>query len=155
MLAASAFAVLLAAALPLIGRTVALREPAEVVAVLEASCAGCDWGQRGHEAAALELRVDGLYSQHLFLTRGEARSAYPVTLGRLAAGEHRVEVFLDERRSARHARQAEVHRSRSRPSRTPHPRRACSRARRSSRRGPTRWAASATYRSSPGWSRTR
>lgn len=141
MLAASAFAVLLAAALPLIGRTVALREPAEVVAVLEASCAGCDWGQRGHEAAALELRVDGLYSQHLFLTRGEARSAYPVTLGRLAAGEHRVEVFLDERRW--------------RPSRTPHPRRACSRARRSSRRGPTRWAASATYRSSPGWSRTR
>lgn len=98
----------LAAALALAERPFVLEQPAEVVVAVSARCPSCDWGRRGHEAAALELRVDGVYSQHLFLSRGDRLATYPVALGRLGSGPHRIEVLLDPRRSARHARAAEV-----------------------------------------------
>jgi len=98
----------LAASLALAERSFVLDAPAEVVATVSAACHGCDWGRRGHEAAALELRVDGRYSQHLLLTRGEGPAAYRVALGRLTAGPHRLQAVHDLRRSARHARDAEI-----------------------------------------------
>jgi hypothetical protein len=80
-----------------------LEEPSEVVATLTAACEGCDWGTPGREAVALVLSVDGSYSQHLLLHRGEAPARYRVALGRLAAGPHRLEVHRDRRASARRA----------------------------------------------------
>ena len=94
--------------LPLHDEPFVLETSAEVTAVVTASCAGCDWGRRGYEAAVLEVRVDGRYTQHLFLTRGEEGAEYGVALGRLARGTHRLTVSVDPRLSARHARQAKV-----------------------------------------------
>ena len=84
--------------------------PSEVVATLTAGCAGCSWSEKGREAAALSLALDGRYSQHLFLARGEGPAEYRVALGAVAAGPHRLEVTLDPKASARRARQASVDR---------------------------------------------
>ena len=53
----------------------------EAVAVIHASCGHCDWGERGREAAAVRISVDGKYSQHLLLARGADDSDYAITLG--------------------------------------------------------------------------
>ena len=42
----------------------------EATAVIHASCARCAWGERGREAAAVRISIDGAYSQHLLLARG-------------------------------------------------------------------------------------
>jgi hypothetical protein len=97
----------LVAAAPLREEPFALDEPAEVVAEVRAACAGCDWGAKGREAAVLELRVDGRYAQHLFLTRG-LEADYRVALGRWEAGAHRLTVSRDPVRSARGAGAAVV-----------------------------------------------
>jgi hypothetical protein len=90
---------LLAAAAPLHEQAFRLERPAEAVAAVRASCEGCDWGVRGREAAVLQLSVDGRRSQHLVLARG-AGGDYRVLLGALAAGEHRLALALDARRSS-------------------------------------------------------
>lgn len=72
-----------------------LRDGAEVIASITASCGGCDWGKPGQEAAVLRLEVDGNYSQHLFLTRGASPSEYKVMLGPLAAGKHTLTLARD------------------------------------------------------------
>jgi len=89
-------------------RAFTLTEDGEVVATIAAGCAGCDWGEAGREAAVLELSVDGTYSQHLILSRGEAAVPYRVMLGRLTAGEHRLRIVRDEARSARGAGAATI-----------------------------------------------
>jgi hypothetical protein len=95
---------LLFAALPLaaVARPSALarhvfevRAAAEVVATLQASCRPCSWEVAGREAAVLALFVDGRYSQHLPLVRGEEAADYRVSLGALPAGQHALEVRLD------------------------------------------------------------
>jgi len=90
--------------------TFEVARPSEVVAVLTAGCAGCSWAEKGREAAALELSVDGRYSQHLLLARGEAPAEYRVALGGLAAGTHRLEVALDRKAGARRVPVASVER---------------------------------------------
>ena len=80
-----------------------LDQPSEVVAVVHAGCARCSWDAAGREAVALRLRVDGRYSQHILLVRGEAVSDYPVTLGALSAGSHRIAIDRDPALSARGA----------------------------------------------------
>ncbi|MEO8361675.1 MAG: hypothetical protein ABI672_16695, partial [Vicinamibacteria bacterium] len=72
-----------------------VRENAEVIATLTASCEGCDWGRAGYEAAALRLSIDGRYAQHLFLTRGSAKAEYSVLLGSFQKGTHTLSVSLD------------------------------------------------------------
>jgi hypothetical protein len=104
LLAASALA-----APPIIeSKTLTLATRSEVVATLTASCAGCSWQRKGHEAAALRVEVDGRYSQHVFLTRGAEASAYKVLLGRLEPGAHEVRVGVDPSRSARSTRGAQI-----------------------------------------------
>ena len=78
-----------------------VERPSEVVATLTARCERCDWGQPGREAAALVLSVDGKYSQHLILSRGEGPADYRVALGALAAGPHELRVHLDRAASAK------------------------------------------------------
>jgi hypothetical protein len=72
----------------------------DVVATVHAGCAGCAWGAEGREAAALRLSVDGVYSQHLLLARGETPADYRVTLGTLPAGHHRLSIERDRALSA-------------------------------------------------------
>src|SRR4051812_6080846 len=67
----------------------------EVVARIRAGCERCDWGESGREAAALRLSVDGAYSQHLVLSRGEAPAEYPVRLGTFAGGRHQLRIERD------------------------------------------------------------
>ncbi len=93
-------ALLLAVPAPLHERVFRLDQPAEVVATVTAGCEGCDWGARGREAAVLSLALDGRYSQHLVLFRGE-NADYRLLLGPLAPGEHRLSLSLDARRSPR------------------------------------------------------
>lgn len=73
----------------------------EAVAVIHASCARCDWGVTGREAAAARILLDGKYSQHLLLARGASDSDYPITLGRVEKGTHHVRIEADPSLSAR------------------------------------------------------
>jgi hypothetical protein len=72
----------------------------EVFAHVLASCAGCDWGETGRESVALRVEVDGKYSQHLQLVRGNATADYRIGLGRLATGLHRLTIDRDPALSA-------------------------------------------------------
>jgi len=66
-----------------------------------AGCARCDWGVQNREAVLLRVAVDGVYSQHVLLARGEAPAPYRLMLGSLSAGAHRLTLERDNTRSAR------------------------------------------------------
>jgi hypothetical protein len=93
-----------------------LQQPAEVMATITAGCSGCSWGAKGREAAILVLEVDGRYSQHLALLRGEKEADYAVLLGPLAAGSHRLQARRDDRWSAKGAGDVRVESISFRPS---------------------------------------
>jgi hypothetical protein len=80
----------------------------EMVANIRAGCARCDWGEEGREAAALRLSVDGAYSQHLFLFRGEEPAIYRVRLGTLGPGPHQLRIERDAELSAKDAGPASI-----------------------------------------------
>jgi hypothetical protein len=83
-----------------VGRGFAAAAAGEAVATVRAGCAGCDWGETGREAAALRVSLDGKYSQHLLLVRGEAVTEYRIALGRVAKGLHRLAIDRDPMLSA-------------------------------------------------------
>ena len=106
-----ALAILAAAAAPAMDhyeQTFELPTGGEVVATVRAGCRGCVWGEPGREAAALRLSVDGVYSQHLLLARGEAPAEYRITLGTIAAGSHRLAIDRDAALSAKQAGAATI-----------------------------------------------
>ena len=80
----------------------------EVLVRIRAGCAKCDWGETGREAVALRLSVDGTYSQHLFLSRGEGAVDYRVRLGTLAPGPHELRIVRDQQLSAKGAGPATI-----------------------------------------------
>ncbi|HMB80312.1 MAG TPA: hypothetical protein VKI43_09615, partial [Vicinamibacterales bacterium] len=82
--------------------------PRETLVVIHASCARCDWGEEGREAVALRLTVDGAYSQHIMLSRGESPADYSVRLGLLASGSHVLRVERDPELSAKGAGPASI-----------------------------------------------
>jgi hypothetical protein len=67
----------------------------EAMATVRAGCERCDWGQAGRESVALTIALDGKYSQHLQLVRGEAAADYHVALGHLGKGLHRLTIDRD------------------------------------------------------------
>lgn len=71
----------------------------EGIATIRADCPRCDWGVQGREAVTLRLELDGQYSQTLVLTHS-AKPAYRLTLGPIAEGAHRIDVYKDETLSA-------------------------------------------------------
>lgn len=79
-----------------------VRYACEVTVVLRAFCAGCSWSAEGREAAALRISVDGTYSQHLFLSRGDEPADYRVSLGRFEPGRHAFRVDPDPAATAAH-----------------------------------------------------
>jgi len=90
----SAVVALLVAA-PLWDRAFDVARPSEVAATVSARCGGCSWSSPLRPGAVLIVDVDGRYSQHLILTRGEGPVEYRVLLGGLAAGTHRLRIRVD------------------------------------------------------------
>ena len=80
----------------------------EAVAIIHASCERCDWGVEAREAAAVRILVDGKYSQHLLLARGAEDADYHVTLGPIAAGDHRLRIEADPALSSAQAGPAAI-----------------------------------------------
>jgi hypothetical protein len=72
----------------------------EAVATIAAGCAHCDWSAEGREAVLLRVTVDGKYSQHVALTRGESVADYRIVLGPVSAGEHHIAIARDGALSA-------------------------------------------------------
>lgn len=95
-------------ATPLAAETFVLAEDGEVGCEIKARSVGASWRRRGAEAAALLIKVDGVYNQDLLLWAGDEPFTYRVTLGRLAAGRHVVSAELNPARSAAGARHALV-----------------------------------------------
>ena len=91
------------AAPPTVDQPFTVSAAGEAIAVMHASCGGCDWAVEGREAAAVRILIDGRYSQHLLLARGAQDADYHVTLGPVTAGEHRLRIETDPALSARQA----------------------------------------------------
>lgn len=89
-------------------QTIDVTAPGEAVATITAGCERCDWGAQGREAAVLRLTLDGVYSQHVLLSRGERLVDYAVLLGPLARGTHRLLIERDGERSAKSAGAATI-----------------------------------------------
>jgi hypothetical protein len=96
------------ASIDMFSRDILIDRPGEVIVTVTAGCAGCNWGETGREAAALSVSVDGVYSQHLLLVRGDAAAEYRLALGALAAGRHRLIIQRDPALSARSAGPATI-----------------------------------------------
>jgi hypothetical protein len=81
---------------PLRERSFTVDRPGEVRALVRGSSPECAWGRAGAEAAVLRLSLDGRYSQHIVLYRGdEAGAEYRVSLGALAPGSHTLAAEVD------------------------------------------------------------
>jgi len=89
---------------PLFETTFTVDEAAsEGVAFVRGSCARCDWGVDGREAAAVRILLDGKYSQNLMLYRGSDESEYRISLGTLTQGRHVLRIEADPALSAHDA----------------------------------------------------
>jgi CheY-like chemotaxis protein len=73
------------------GATFRVSQPAEVVAELDMRAPGTDWSEEGREAKLATLLVDGNAQQQVMLYAGAEQFTYRVFLGKLAAGEHRLD----------------------------------------------------------------
>lgn len=82
--------------------TVAWKSPAPGEAVLQfrAFAPGTNWGEAGHEAAVLDLVLDGRVRQNLVLFAGATPFVYHASLGHVAAGNHRIAIVLNPAQSA-------------------------------------------------------
>jgi hypothetical protein len=80
----------------------------EAVAMVRAGCQRCDWGMEGRESVALTVSLDGQYSQHIQLVRGEAPADYRIVLGPVAKGSHRLTIDRDPTLSAAEAGPATI-----------------------------------------------
>jgi hypothetical protein len=81
-------------------RGITASDDGEAVVDVRAGCVRCDWGEPGRESVALKVSLDGKYSQHLQLVRGEALADYRIALGHVAKGLHRLTIDRDPELSA-------------------------------------------------------
>jgi len=72
----------------------------EVAVELELSSPGSSWAKAGREASLADVSVDGGVVQHVMVFDGERRHQYPLWLGSLAAGSHKVSVTKNATYSA-------------------------------------------------------
>jgi hypothetical protein len=82
-------------------RSFSATKRSEVLLDLTASSPGASWIEAGREAAALRLFVDGAYQQDLLLYGGAKPFTYQLSLGEVAAGEHRLRIELNRGQTAR------------------------------------------------------
>ncbi len=69
-----------------------LDAPAEVVAEVELSAPGSEWGRAGKEAAMAVLTLDNTRTQHIMTFMGQARHTYSVFLGPVEKGTHELKI---------------------------------------------------------------
>src|SRR3954465_10193235 len=104
VVAAALLAVVIAAPVPAAAQDHYARgfmaEDGEAIAHVHARCTGGDWGAAGRESVALTIAIDGKYSQTLQLVRGDVTADYPIALGHLANGLHRLTIDRDAALSA-------------------------------------------------------
>jgi hypothetical protein len=93
---------------PLLTKDFSLTEAMEVGLEIEAQSPGASWANKGAEAAALIILVDGSYNQDLLLWAGSEPAHYRVMLGRWPRGKHTVSVEFNPARSAAGAHTAKV-----------------------------------------------
>ena len=86
-----------------LSRFLYIESPSEVIVTVRAGCAACSWLEAGREAAALRVLVNGKYSQHILLVRGEQPSEYRISLGTQMPGRHRLTIERDPALSAQGA----------------------------------------------------
>jgi CheY-like chemotaxis protein len=63
----------------------------EIIAELDMRAVGTDWSEEGHEARLATLVLDGEPQQQVMLYAGAEQFTYTVFLGKIAAGEHRLD----------------------------------------------------------------
>jgi CheY-like chemotaxis protein len=63
----------------------------EILAELDMRGVGTDWAEEGHEARLATLVLDGEPQQQVMLYAGAEQFTYTVFLGKIAAGEHRLD----------------------------------------------------------------
>ncbi|MBI4905008.1 MAG: response regulator [Acidobacteria bacterium] len=78
-----------------------LDAPAEVVAEVELSAPGAEWGRTGKEAAMAVLTLDNARTQHIMAYMGAARHTYQVFLGPAGKGVHELKIDRHADYSAR------------------------------------------------------
>lgn len=65
---------------------------AEVIAEIELTAAGAEWGLKGRESAMAVVTLDGSRTQHVMAYMGRVRHRYTVFLGTVDAGTHELKV---------------------------------------------------------------
>ncbi|NOT58913.1 MAG: hypothetical protein HOP19_01680 [Acidobacteria bacterium] len=75
----------------------------EAQLALTASSPNADWAVKGREAAVVTINVDGAYQQDLFLFGGASAFTYHLSLGKLAAGKHQLQITHNAKQSAAQA----------------------------------------------------
>lgn len=78
-----------------------LDAPAEVIAEIDATVPGADWGRPGRESVMVTIAVDDRQPFHQMLYAGAERHRYPVFLGTLEQGAHQVRIERHSEYSAR------------------------------------------------------
>lgn len=73
-------------------QTFQVHSGSEIIAELDLSAPGMDWAKEGHEAALVTVLVDGKPQQNIMLYAGADVHTYPLFLGPLTAGEHRLAI---------------------------------------------------------------
>lgn len=80
-----------------VNRTIA----AETGLAIKASVANASWEKPGAEGAVVSVFIDGKYNQDAILFAGDRVFEYRVLLGELSAGKHKIDIVLNEERSAK------------------------------------------------------
>ncbi|MBI3682920.1 MAG: response regulator [Acidobacteria bacterium] len=75
--------------------------PSEVVADLDLSAPGADWGRAGRESVMAVVSVDEAAKQHVMVYAGAERRRYPIFLGEITPGVHQLKIERHPEWSAR------------------------------------------------------
>jgi hypothetical protein len=80
----------------------------EALLDLTASAPGTSWRERGAEAAAVTIYVDGQYHQDVILYAGAREFTYQLMLGRVGPGEHSLRVEFNRKESSANATSVKI-----------------------------------------------
>ena len=72
----------------------------EAQLALTALSPNADWAVKGREAATVTINVDGAYQQDVMLFGGASAFTYRLSLGKLAAGKHQLQITHNKPQSA-------------------------------------------------------
>jgi hypothetical protein len=85
-----------------------LSQGSEVQLKLTASAPATSWRTQGAEAAVLTCMIDGKYDQDIILFMGADKFTYESLLGNLSAGDHKLELVLNNKQSSTRATSVKI-----------------------------------------------